>query len=430
MSYINSVMSINYLNRIVDSELKFKLDVFGAINIVGPKWCGKTTTALKFSKSKILLQNAINKEALIRTAQIDPNALLNGDNPRLIDEWQDAPPLWDAVRSMCDMSDKKGLYILTGSTSQKVSTSHTGTGRISKLQMHTMSLYESLESNGCVSLEDLFNNKRLKTKSVKSDLTISGLIKAAARGGWPESLRFKNFDQQLAISRDYFRQIYETDIFNVDNVRRNSETCEMLLRSYARNISTLAKKSSIIKDINNTTLISEPTFDDYHNVLKQLFIIDDLPAWNPSIRSRSAIRKTPKREFSDPSIVIAALGVRPEYFNMDLLTFGFIFETLCIRDLRVYSQKLGGKLSYYHDKTGLEADSVLQLDDGRYAIIEFKLGQKGIDEGAKNLNKIEDLCKSSAKTKVPDLKIVITATEFGYLRPDGVFVIPIGCLKD
>lgn len=430
MSYSTYVMNMKYLNRIIDDEVKFKLDVFGAINIVGPKWCGKTTTALKFSKSNLLLHNVVNKEALIHTAQIDPGALLCGENPRLIDEWQDAPQLWDAVRSVCDTSENKGLFILTGSTSQKVKTAHTGTGRISKLQMRTMSLYESKESNGCVSLSDLFNTKKLKSKSVKSNLTINELIQAASRGGWPESLKFKEINQQLAISRDYFRQIYETDIFNVDNVKRNSETCETLLRSYARNISTLAKKSSIINDINSKTSISEPTFDDYHNVLTQLFIIEDLPAWNPSIRSKSAIRKTPKREFSDPSIAVAALGVSPEYFNMDLLTFGFIFETLCIRDLRVYSQKLGGKLSYYHDKTGLEADSVLHLDDGRYALIEFKLGQKGIDEGAKNLNKIEELCKISKNTKDPDLKIVITATEFGYLRPDGVFVIPIGCLKD
>lgn len=422
--------NVHYLKRNVDDVLKFKLQTFGAVNIVGPKWCGKSTTAAQFSNSAIKFQDISDKETLKVSAKINPGLLLNGEKPRLIDEWQEAPELWDAVRASVDNSSNKGLYILTGSTSKKPNTAHTGTGRISTLEMYTMSLYESQESNGTVSIKDLFSSKELYSNGCESKLNFSDLIFATCRGGWPESVKIDNKKKQLAIADDYFKQIYKNDIHSVDNTRRNSETCKRLLQSYARNISTLAKNSTIIADINSSSEISKPTFYEYHDMLNRLFIIEDLPAWSPAIRSKSAIRKGPKREFTDPSIAVAALGVTPDYFNTDLLTFGFIFETLCIRDLRIYSQNLGGHLSYYHDKTGLEADAVLHLKDGTYAIMEFKLGQLGIDEGAKNLNKIEELCKKSNNVKPPDLKIVITATQYGYKRPDNVFVIPIGCLKD
>lgn len=425
-----------YLPRIADKQLELKLRAFGATHIVGPKWCGKTTTAEKYAKSAIKLQRDPNKEALIKTAEINPMALLKGEEPRLIDEWQDAPNLWDAVRSYCDENHGRGHFILTGSTARKVETSHTGTGRISKLKMYPMSLYESGESNGTVSIMDLFNKKTNLENGCSSSLTIEHLIFAACRGGWPESILFNDREAQLEIPKDYYHQIFEEDIFKVDDVKRSNSTMRAILRSYARNISTLAKKSSILADVNSTNSISDKTLSDYIDVLERLFIVEDLTGWCPAIRSANAMRSGRKREFVDPSIAVAALGVSPEFLNLDLKTFGFIFECLCIRDLRVYSSSNNGQMSYYHDRYGLEADGVLHLDDGRYALLEFKLGSKAIEEGAKHLCEIEALVKKhnedekQVPIRLPDLKIVITGSQYGYKRSDGVFVIPIGCLKD
>lgn len=424
-----------YLSRIVDKEFDLKLRAFGATNIVGPKWCGKTTTALSRAKSSILLQKNPNKDALIQTAEINPAALLSGEQPRLIDEWQDAPNLWDAVRSYCDEHPGTGHFILTGSTSKKVKTTHTGTGRISKLKMYPMSLYESLESNGTVSLRDLFNNIELKEGCV-SNLSIDDLIFAACRGGWPVSVLMDDKEAQLAIPKDYFEQIYEKDMFSVDDTKRNMNTMKDILKSYSRNLSTLAKNTNIIFDVSTNNSITDKTLDDYISVLEELYIVEDLYGWCPAIRSKSAMRSGRKREFVDPSIAIAAMGASPAFFNTDLKTFGFVFECLCIRDLRVYSSALGGELSYYHDRYGLEADAVLHLNDGKYALIEFKLGGREIEEGAAHLCEIESLIKQHNETekqvpiRLPDLKIVITGTQYGYKRPDGVYVIPIGCLKD
>ena len=384
-----------------------------------------------------MLQKDPNKEALIATAKLNPASLLEGDKPRLIDEWQDAPNVWDAVRCYCDDANhKKGLFILTGSTSKKVKTSHTGTGRICTLKMYPMSLYESLESNGTVSLIKLFDGEENLEKGCHSDLTIEKLIFAACRGGWPESLLLEGDETKLFIAKNYFKQIYTKDIFQIDDVKRNGETMRAVLKSYARNISTLAKTRSILEDVNSARSISDTTLDDYIDVLERLYIIEDLHGWSPSIRSKAAIRTGRKREFVDPSIAVVALGASPKYYATDLLSFGFIFETLCIRDLRIYSQAYDGHISYYHDKTGLEADAVLHLEDGRYALIEFKLGGSQIEEGAKHLLELEGLIKKhneeskQIKIRMPDLKIVITGTEYGYKRPDGVYIIPIGCLKD
>lgn len=429
-------MKANYYERIVDSELDSKLRAFGATHIVGPKWCGKTTTAEQKAKSSLKLQKEPNKEGLIATAAINPQALLNGEKPRLIDEWQDAPNIWDAVRVYCDENKEKGLFILTGSTSKKVDTHHTGTGRISKLKMYPMSLFESKESNGSVSLKALFDGEEQLDKGCESPLSIEDLIFASCRGGWPESVLLDDKEAQLAIPKDYFHQIYQEDMYKVDSVKRNESTMRALLRSYARNISTLAKKTNIIKDISGTNNISENTLNDYIDTLERLFIIEDLYGWCPSIRSSSAMRRGRKIEFVDPSIAIAALGLSPALLELDLRTFGFIFECLCIRDLRIYSSKNGGELSYYHDNLGLEADAVLHLDDGRYALIEFKLGSNEIDSGASHLCKIESLIKGhneiekQSQLRLPSLKMIITGTKYGYKRPDGVFVVPIGCLKD
>ncbi len=428
---------MSYIKRICDSELQDKLDAFGAVHITGPKWCGKTTTAKQFAKSYIEMQDPDMRDSYVQTARIKPSNLLVGENPRLIDEWQIAPNIWDAVRVSVDRRDEPGLYILTGSNSIDKSTiMHTGTGRIDTLQMYPMSLYESGESNGEISLSELFKKKSLPDAKYFSELTIDGIIMAACRGGWPSAIKKKTDKAKLMISGSYFDSLCKNDVNNIDKTTRDEQGTRLLLRSYARNISTFASNRTILQDINANYPMSETTFYDYLKALRKLFVIRDVEAWCPSIRSKTAIQSSEKKEFIDPSIAVAALGVSPEYFNMDLKAFGFIFETLCIRDLRVYSSALGGTVSYYHDRYGLEADAVLHLKDGRYALIEIKLGSSEIDEGASHLNEIEKLVKEhnerekQAPLRLPDLKIVLTGTPYGYQREDNVFVIPIGCLKD
>ena len=430
-------MSFEYIKRVCDSELELKLEAFGAVHIVGPKWCGKTTTAKQYAKSYIEMQDPDKRDMYMETAKIKPSNLLIGENPRLIDEWQIAPNLWDAVRVSVDRRNEDGLYILTGSNSiDKTEIMHTGTGRIDTLSMYPMSLYESGESNGKVSLTELFNNPLALEDGCESDLSIDNLIFAACRGGWPSSIFKKSDKAKLLVAQSYFEGLCREDMSNVDGVKRNETSSRLLLRSYARNISTIASNQSIINDINANTEMSESTFYDYVNVLKKLYVIQDVEAWCPAIRSKSAIQATNKREFVDPSLVVAALGVDPDYFNLDLKTFGFIFETLCVRDLKVYSGAHDGKVSYYRDRYGLEADCILHLRDGRYALIEFKLGSSDIEDGAKHLTELEELIKQhnekekQVKLRLPDLKIVITGTQYGYKRPDGVLVVPIGCLKD
>lgn len=426
-----------YIKRICDAELELKLEAFGAVHIVGPKWCGKTTTAKQFAKSFIEMQDPDKRDMYIQTAKIKPSNLLIGENPRLIDEWQIAPNIWDAVRVSVDRRGEDGLYILTGSNSiDKTEIMHTGTGRIDTLAMYPMSLHESGESNGSVSLADLFSNPHALEDGCEAELSIDQLIFAACRGGWPSSLQKKSDKAKLLVARSYFDSLCNEDISNIDGIQRDETTTRLLLRSYARNISTIVSNRTLLKDINANIELSETSFYNYVKVLKKLFLIQDVEAWCPAIRSKSAIQSTDKREFVDPSLVVAALGVEPEYFNLDLKTFGFIFETLCIRDLKAYSSPMGGRISYYHDRYGLEADCVLHLRDGRYALIEFKLGSADIDEGAKHLIEIERLIKEyNAKEKqcqlrLPDLKIVITGTQYGYKREDGVLVVPIGCLRN
>ena len=423
-----------YRNRITDSALELKLEAFGATLIVGPKGCGKTTTAKHFANSYIEFQDEDARERLLSVAENMPSKLLIGDKPRLFDEWQDAPKIWGAIRKDVDDTGLKGQYILTGSSSQKVETAHTGTLRISTLRMFPMSLYESGESSGTVSLMDLFNGKDIEWE--ESKLTIDDLIYAICRGGWPQSIDVENREAALSIASDLFYQTCHTDMSNISHVKRNPLWAERLLRSYSRNICTLAETKTIFSDTSSTTELSKTTFYDYFQDLEDLYIIDELPAWCPAIRSREAIRSSNKRNLVDPSIAVAALGLSPDYFNTDFKTLGFLFESLCIRDLKIYSSGMNGDVSYYHDRYGLEADAVLHLKDGRYALIEFKLGSKEIDMGAAHLCKIERLIEEYNKKekqvplRLPDLKLVITATEYGYKREDGVYVIPIGCLKN
>lgn len=424
----------NYKKRIVDDLLDLKLESFGATLIVGPKGCGKTTTAKQKSKSFIEFQDEDKRDNYLSVAENMPSKLLIGENPRLFDEWQDAPKIWGAIRKSIDDRNETGLYILTGSSSQNIKTPHTGTTRISTLKMYPMSLYESGESSGEVSLMDLFQKKEMEF--VESKLTIDDLIHSICRGGWPRALLNKTIRSQLEIANDLFYQTCHRDISAIDGVRRNPLWAEKVLKSYSRNICTLAETKTIFGDVNSTTDMTKPTYYDYVQALERLYIIEDIPAWCPSIRSKESIRASNKRNLIDPSIAVAALGITPEYFNNDFRTLGFLFESLCIRDLKIYSSIMDGKISYYHDRYGLEADGVLHLKNGKYALLEFKLGTKEIDEGARHLIEIERLIKEHNKKEkqcplaLPDLKIVITGSQYGYKREDGVFVIPIGCLKN
>ncbi|MGN1262292.1 MAG: ATP-binding protein [Candidatus Enteromonas sp.] len=402
--------------------------------MVGPKGCGKTTSAKQKAKSVIEFQDENNRERYLSVAYTAPSKLLVGDNPRLFDEWQDAPKIWGAIRKSVDDRDEAGLYILTGSSSKDVATPHTGTMRISTLMMYPMSLYESGESSGEVSLLELFDKKDFSF--AESPLSIDGLIHAICRGGWPRSLSIADPEDQLDIAEDLFYQTCHRDISAIDGTKRNALWAEKILKSYARNLCTLADTSTILADVNASTEPSRRTALDYIAALQKLFIVDDVPAWRPSIRSKTAIRSSPKRNLIDPSIAVAALGLEPDYFNEDFKTLGFLFESLCIRDLKIYSAKMRGEVSCYHDRYGLEADAVLHLKDGRYALIECKLGEKGIEEGAKHLLEIERLIEKANKKetqvplRLPDLKIVLTGGRYGFRREDGVYVLPIGCLKD
>lgn len=411
------------------------MSAFGAVWIVGPKGCGKTTTAKQKVKRVVEFQDEENRENLLMIAATSPKKLLTGEKPILFDEWQDAPKLFGAIRKDVDDSGEKGQYILTGSSAKEVETPHTGTLRISRLQMYPMSLYESGESNGTVSLLDLFNTPD-EFSGCKSDMTIDDVIFSICRGGWPGSLNISSAQAQLEVAKDLYKQTYDVDISKIDGVKRNAAITQALLKSYSRNLCTLAETKTLIGDVRANHDASDPTIHDYISALEKLYIIDDIEAWSPSIRSKTAIRSSKKRNLIDPSIAVATMGVSPEYFDRDFKTLGFLFESLCIRDLKIYTTAFDGRASYYHDRYGLEADCVLHLNDGRYALIEFKLGQSEVENTAKHLCEIERLVHAyNEKTPdcpllPPSLKIIITATQYGYRRDDGVLVVPIGCLKD
>ncbi len=427
-----------YYQRIVDKKLDKYLNAIGAVLIKGPKWCGKTTTASRKAKSIVNFQNEDERANYDQIMAIIPSQILKGDTPRLIDEWQEYPLVWNSVRNEVDKRGKTGQFILTGSSTPIDDKNlHTGTGRIGRIVMRPMSLYESLESNGKISLQDIFNNPKLDINGIKSDITLKNLIFASCRGGWPNSIKLKNDESKLLVVKEYFNSICEEDISKIDNIAKNPTRVKAVLKSYARNVSTLATNKTILEDINiNDTELSETTLYTYLNALKKIYVLDEVEAWCPNIRSASAMRSISKKEFIDPSIAVAALDLTPEILINDLNTFGFIFENLCLRDLKIYADSLNGNVSYYHDRYDLEADCVIHLSDGKYALIEIKLGDKFVEEGAQHLLKLKKLIEKNNqenpknKMRIPDVLMVVTGSTYAYTRDDGVLVVPIGCLKD
>lgn len=421
-----------YKERIADKSLKRRLQGKGAVLIEGPKWCGKTTTAEQLAESILYMDDPESIHQNLTLAEIDPKRLLNGKTPRLIDEWQLAPKLWDAVRFEVDHRNDLGQFILTGSSVPASSEHihHTGTGRFSWLLMRPMSLYESLESTGDVSLSELFNSP--DQISGENHLDINKLAFVACRGGWPRATDLKD---EIALDQafDYYDAVVHSDISKVDGVTRNPERVKRLMRSYARNQGSQATNKLLCDDIsaNESDNIDTDTVSSYINALKRIFVIEEMEAWNPNLRSKTAIRTSNTRYYIDPSIAAAALGLGPQDLLSDLRTFGLLFETMCIRDLRVFADVLNGNVYHFRDKTDLECDAVIHLRNGSYGLIEIKLGGESlIEEGVATLKKLNGKLDTS-KMKKPSFLMILTGIgNYAYRRSDGIYVVPIGCLKD
>lgn len=422
----------NYRKRIADDIVKRKLEGKGAVLIEGPKWCGKTTTAEQLASSVLYMDDPEKKEQNIIMSELNPKRLLRGETPRLVDEWQLAPKLWDAIRFEVDHRGELGQFILTGSAvpADTREISHSGTGRFTWLTMRPMSLFESGDSTGEVSLNDLFDG--ITEIDGGSVLDIERLAFLVCRGGWPQAVDMRDeiaLDQAL----DYYDAVVRSDINRADNVQKNPEKVRRLMRSYARNQGGQVPNTILAQDIaaNDETLINEETVAAYINALRKIFVIEDMPAWNPNLRSKTAIRSSDTRYYIDPSIAAAALGIGPNDLLNDLKTFGFLFETLCIRDLRVFADSLNGAVYHYRDKDGQECDAVIHLRNGKYGLIEIKLGGENlIEEGASSLKAMEAKIDTGKMNAPSFLMVLIGIGDYAYRRPDGVYVVPIGCLKN
>jgi len=425
-------MQNKYMSRICDQILLDKLDAKGAVLIKGAKWCGKTTTAEKVAKSIIYMEDPAKKQQYLQLADVNPKQLLHGEVPHLIDEWQLAPKLWDAVRFEVDQRDDFGQFILTGSAVPPDSSeiSHTGTGRITSLTMRPMTLYESGDSDGSVSLKELFLKEDEPFGSCNHSL--DDIAYFICRGGWPKSIG-RSKKVSLAQAFDYVDAVVESDISRIDNVERDSERAKKILRAYARSVASEASLTSILNDVRSGggDTFSENTLRSYLSAFRKVFVIEDTNAWNPNLRSKTAIRSSDTRYFVDPSIAVASLGIGPNDLINDLATTGLLFENLCVRDLRVYAESLDGKVYHFRDKKGLECDAVVHLRNGSYGLIEIKLGgEKLIEEGFANLLKLKDSIDTD-KMKEPSFMMVLCGVApFSYKRADGVYVVPIGNLRN
>ena len=422
----------NYRRRIADAILLRKLEGKGAVLIEGPKWCGKTTTAEQIAASILYMDDPQTKEQNITMASLNPKRLLEGAAPRLIDEWQIAPKLWDAIRFEIDHRRERGQFVLTGSAvpADTKEIMHSGTGRFTWLTMRPMSLYESGDSSGDVSLQDLFHAPDAIDGA--SNIDMDRLAFLICRGGWPQAIDMRD-EIALDQAMNYYDAVVHADINRADGVNKNPERVKRLMRSLARNQGQQTPNTVIGEDIesNDGRSIDEETVASYISALKKIFVVEDMPAWNPNLRSKTAIRSADTRYYVDPSIAVAAIGAGPNDLIADLKTMGFLFETLCVRDLRVFADALNGKVYHYRDKSGLECDAVVHLRNGSYGLIEIKLGgDKLIEEGAESLKALREKLDPD-KMKMPSFLMVLTGLgDFAYRREDGVYVVPIGCLKD
>lgn len=416
-----------YKKRVADDELFELLESSGAVLIEGAKWCGKTSTGLNAANSVIYMQDEDNAGMYKQMASTKPSLLLEGETPRLIDEWQDALVLWNAVRFAVDQRQETNQFILTGSAVPKDDDKrHSGTGRIARLRMRPMSLWESGESNGKVSLQQLFDNESDVAET--SELTLEMLAFALCRGGWPASIQ-KTGKVALRIARNYVDEVVELDVHRLDGIERNAQRVRKLMQSLARNVSTMASNETVMADVTaNDTTLSPTTFASYMNALRRIFVVDDVDAWLPALRSRTAIRTSPKRHFVDPSIPAVLLRLTPESLLKDFKTFGFLFEDLCARDLRIYAQAIDGDVYHYRDKNELECDLIISRRNGQWAGVEVKLGRNEEDNAAANLLKLASKIDES-KMQKPTFLMILTGGQFAYRRKDGVYVVPIGCLK-
>ena len=423
---------LNYRRRIVDEILMEKLEGKGAVLVEGPKWCGKTTTAEQIAASILYMDDPQKIEQNIVMAAMSPKKLLSGETPRLIDEWQLAPKLWDAIRFEVDHRGELGQFILTGSSvpADTKEITHSGTGRFSWLSMRPMSLFESGDSNGEIGLRDLFNTPEQIEGS--SGIDLDRLAFLICRGGWPRAIDMR---EKIALNQafDYYDAVVHSDINRADGVTKDPQRVERLMRSLARNQGQQVANAAIAADVgaNGESAINQETVASYITALKKIYVVEDMPAWNPNLRSRTAVRTSDTRYFVDPSIATASLGVGPNDLIADLKTMGFMFETMCVRDLRVYAEALGGSVAHFRNKAGLECDAVVHLRNGSYGLVEIKLGgEKLIEDGAATLKKLNGLI-DTAKMKAPSFLMVLTGTTpYAYRRDDGVFIVPIGCLKN
>lgn len=423
---------MKYLERVGDELLKRKLRSSAAVLIEGPKWCGKTSMGAQLAKSIIYIQDPDKRNMYRKMADTQPSLLLEGETPHMLDEWQTIPVLWDAVRFAADKRQKMNQFILTGSATPldedgNSDMEHTGTGRIARLRMRPMSLWESKESSGQVSLQALFEGIQ-EMGLFENPHTLQDIAYIMCRGGWPGSLSLDR-DAALDVAVNLVDEIVNTDVNRVDGTEKNPDRVRAVLRSYARNISTMTTASTIMGDVRaNDVSITDKTLSNYLTALRRLFIIEDVKAWQPSLRSRTGIRTSDKRHFVDTSIATAILELNPKSVLEDFELFGFLFEDFCLRDIRVYTELLRGTVYHYHDNSNLEADLIIRLHDGRWAAIEVKTGSKEIEEAAENLITLSNEVNTS-KIGSPSFLMVLTAGQYAYRRKDGVYVVPIGCLK-
>ncbi len=420
-----------YHNRLIEKEIALKLKTSGAVIVAGPKFCGKTTTSMLYQKSFVKL----NTKQSISMARMNPKAVLQGATPRLIDEWQKAPDIWNQIKDDLDFHYEFGKYILTGSSTpaDKTEVHHSGAGRITPIKMRPMSLWESKESKGSISLENLFDGGDKFHWDLNQDFTLEDVAHLLCRGGWPISVMA---DKNIAIeiTKNYWNGLFVFEDCKNERFRnKKPEVLKMIVRSYARHISTEAAISSIIADVrqSNERTMDTKTFDDYMEALKDLYIIEDMSAWNPNIRSKTSIRSTPTRHFVDTSIACRALGVMPNDLLSDIKSFGLFFEDMAVRDLRVYAETIGGEVLHYRDNSGLECDAVIHLEDGRWGAVEIKLGGDDlINDGANSLKLLKAKIEGKSDEKSPSFLMVLTAVGSSYQREDGVYVVPINMLKN